>query len=112
MKKIVSAIVLAAMLCTSTSAFARDYHQRWSHSHSNHRHHDRGVSTGEAVAIGLGALIVGAAIASSKNNRYERYEYRNDYRNEYRPRQYVCQAVVKYDYYGNPYVVGRNCWYQ
>ena len=120
MKKIVSIITLAAMLAVSTPAFAghRDRDYRWGVDHGgrqhsgSYRHHrrDRGVSTGEAVAIGVGALILGAAIANGNRNSrvVERHEYR-DYR---RQPQYVCQDVVQYDYYGNPYVAGRNCWYQ
>lgn len=117
MKKFVSFITLAAMLVVSTPAFAdhrqRDY--RWGNDrnvHSPYRGHhhrrDRGVSTGEAIAIGIGALILGSAI--SNNNRNPRVVERYDY--PQRQPQYVCQDVVKYDYYGNPYVAGRNCWYQ
>lgn len=124
MKKFVSSIVAATMLLTSNVAFARD--PRWgvdSNRHSpyygqtyrdyrdydrGHRRHRNGVSTGEAVAIGIGALILGAAISNSnRNTRVERNTYPVQ-----RPQQYVCQDVIQYDYYGNPYVAGRNCWYQ
>lgn len=116
MKKIVSAITIAAMLAVSTPALAggRGHDYRWGVDHGGRNHsgtyrRDRGVTTGEAIAIGLGALILGAAI--SNNNReprvVERYEYPDQ-----RRQQYVCQDVIKSDYYGNPYVAGRNCWYQ
>jgi hypothetical protein len=118
MKKIVSLITMAAMLAVSTPAFAdhrqRDY--RWGNDrnvHSPYRglHHrrDRGVSTEGAIAIGLGALILGTAIAN--NNRRRNNEVVVVERYPQQSRQ-VCQDVVQYDYYGNPYVAGRNCWYQ
>jgi len=112
MKKFILALTALSMIATPAMAQNRDY--RWGvdsnrhspyHGKTYHRRHDRGVSTGEAVAIGLGALILGAAIA--KNNRRERETVvYQDYRTQ------VCQDIVKYDYYGNPYVAGRNCWYQ
>lgn len=121
MKKLISAAVAATLLVTSNVAIARDH--RWgvdSNQHSphhdrsyrdhGHRHNRGGVSTGEAVAIGLGALILGSAIANS--NRDSRYEPRYEQRVYRRPAQYVCQDIVQHDYYGNPYVSGRNCWYQ
>lgn len=125
MKKFILALAAMSMLATPALAQSRDY--RWgvdsnrnSPYHAQNRGHqrdyDRGhrhrgrVSTGEAVAIGIGALILGAAIANNnnRNNRVERYEYPNQRRQS----QYVCQDVIQYDYYGNPYVAGRNCWYQ
>ena len=117
MKKIVSLITMAAMLAVSTPAFAdhrqRDY--RWGNDRNVHspyrgqnrvvvRDRNRGVSTEGAIAIGIGALILGSAIAN--NNRRNNVEVI-----ERRPQQ-VCQDNIQYDYYGNPYVAGRNCWYQ
>lgn len=119
MKKIVSLITMAAMLAVSTPAFAdnrqRDY--RWGNDRNVHspyrgqhqwqqRQHRRGgVSTESAIAIGIGALILGSAIANN-NRRRNNVEVI-----ERRPQQ-VCQDIVQYDYYGNPYVAGRNCWNQ
>jgi hypothetical protein len=113
MKKIVSLITMAAMLAVSTPAVANGRHNdnRWGvDSNRNSPYHNRQhrnknrINTGEAVALILGGAILGAAI--SKNNRREREVVYQDYRTQ------VCQDVVKYDYYGNPYVAGRNCWYQ
>jgi hypothetical protein len=123
MKKVVSLITMAAMLAVSTPAFAdhrqRDY--RWgvdSNRNSPYRgqnrvvvrDRNRGVSTEGAIAIGIGALILGSAIANNNRRRnnndvvvVERYPQQ--------PQQ-VCQDNIQYDYYGNPYVAGRNCWYQ
>ena len=119
MKKIVSLITMAAMLAVSTPAVANGRHNdtRWGvdsnrHSpyHGRHNRNKNRINTGEAVAIGIGALILGAAIANNNRNRrvVERYEYPQ----QRRQLQQVCQDVVQYDYYGNPYVAGRNCWYQ
>jgi hypothetical protein len=114
MKKIVSLITMTAMLAVSTPAFAehrqRDY--RWGNDrnvHSpyrgQHRQHRRGgVSTEGAIAIGIGALILGSAISNSRRDNRPVIVDRQ-------PRQ-VCQDNVQYDYYGNPYVAGRNCWYE
>ena len=102
MKKFILALAAASMV--ATPALARD-RGNYDRNYNRYEHRHRGVSTGEAVAIGLGALILGAAI--SKNNRRERETVvYQDYRTQ------VCQDIVKYDYYGNPYVAGRNCWYQ
>jgi hypothetical protein len=117
MKKIVSLITMAAMLAVSTPAFAergqRDY--RWGNDRNVHspyrgqnrvvvRERNRGVSTEGAIAIGIGALILGSAISNNRRNNRVVIENRQ-------PRQ-VCQDNVQYDYYGNPYVAGRNCWYE
>lgn len=113
MKKIVSLITMAAMLAVSTPAVANGRHNdyRWgvdsnrnSPYHGRHHRNKNRINTGEAVALILGGAILGAAI--SKNNRREREVVYQDYRTQ------VCQDVVKYDYYGNPYVAGRNCWHQ
>jgi hypothetical protein len=124
MKKIVSLITMAAVLVVSTPAFAdnrqRDY--RWGNDRNVHspyrgqhqwqqRQNRRGgVSTEGAIAIGIGALILGSAIANN-NNRRRNNEVVVVERYRQQPQQ-VCQDVVQYDYYGNPYVAGRNCWYQ
>lgn len=119
MKKIVSLITMTAMLAVSTPAFAgdRDRDYRWGndrnvHSpyHRQHHRRDRGVSTEGAIIIGLGALLVGKAIADNNNRRRNR-EVIVVERQQPQPRQ-VCQDIVQRDYYGNPYVAGRNCWYE
>ena len=128
MNKFISTVTMAAVLLTATPAFAdhknRDYRWGVDHGHSQqvshrrhhrdydrHRNRNRGVSTGEAIAIGVGGLILGAAIASS-NKRTPRVVEQYEYPPQNRPSQYVCQDVIQRDYYGNPYVAGRNCWYQ
>lgn len=105
MKKFIASLIAVSMIATPALAQRSDrQYKSYERYERYERHHRKGVSTGEAVAIGLGALILGAAI--SKNNRREREVIYQDYRTQ------VCQDIVKYDYYGNPYVAGRNCWYQ
>jgi hypothetical protein len=114
MKKIVSFITVAAMLAVSTPALAnhnRDF--RWGNDRNVHspyrgQHHrrDRGVSTEGAIIIGLGALLVGSAIANNNNRRRQNEVVLND-----RRAPQGCQDIIQYDYYGNPYVVDRRCWY-
>jgi hypothetical protein len=114
MKKIVSLITMAAMLAVSTPAVANGRHNdnRWgvdsnrnSPYHGRHNRNKNRINTGEAVALILGGAILGAAI--SKNNRREREVVYQDYRTQ------VCQDVIRYNTYtGEPYVAGRNCWYQ
>ena len=128
MKKFILALAAMSMLATPAMAQSRDNrwgvdsnrnspyhvqnrgHQRDYDRGHQRKHHRNRVSTGEAVAIGIGALILGAAISNKNRNTtvVERYEYPQP---RYQP-QYVCQDVIKYDYYGNAYVAGRNCWYQ
>jgi hypothetical protein len=116
MKKIVSLITMTAMLAVSTPAFAgdRDRDYRWGNDRNvnspyrgHHHRRDRGVSTEGAVAIGIGALVLGALIAN--NNRNEKQP---DYHEHRRKPKYVCQDQIQYDYYGKPYVAGRECWYK
>lgn len=107
MKKLLASIIAVSMIATPALARDRGGYER---GYERHERHHRGIRTGEAVAIGLGALILGAAIA--KNNRNTRVVEQYEYREYRRPSQYVCEDVIKYDYYGNPYVAGRNCWYQ
>jgi hypothetical protein len=121
MKKIVSIITTIAMLAVSTPALAnhnRDF--RWGNDRNVYspyrgqnrvviRDRNRGVSTEGAIIIGLGALLVGSAIAN-ENNRRRNNEVVVIDRNARRAPQ-GCQDIIQYDYYGNPYVVDRRCWY-
>lgn len=121
MKKIVSFITMIAMLAVSAPAIAggghRDY--RWGNDHNRHspyygqsyrnhghydRHHRRGrISTGEAIAI-IGGLGILGAIINSNNNRNQTVVVERN--------REVCEDIVRYDRYGNPYVAGRQCWYE
>lgn len=113
MKKIF--LALAALSMTATPALA-DGRGRGEYNGGRHHH---GVSTGGAIAIGLGALILGGALANSNRQRYDqRYDPR--YEPQYQPQpQYVCQNEYIRDYNGN-YILDRygramftqRCWYQ
>lgn len=110
MKSIVSGLVATSVLFAPVSAMARD---RDDYSRGEyHEHH--GIGTGGAIALGLGALILGAA-AASNHPRYDRgydrgydpnYDrrYYND-RDAYYDRGQNCYqtVVTRYDYYGRPW---------
>lgn len=116
MKKFILALAALSMIATPAMAQGRDH--RWgvdSNRHSpyygqtrgHHRDYDRGhrrhrgVSTGEAVAIGIGALILGAAISSNNKNRRQEPEVREyQYYTPPVPRQ-VCETIETRDRYGN-----------
>lgn len=100
MKKFLSTIAVASMLFSSTAAMAHGNHRHGHHGYENrhydqHRRHRGGVNTEEAIAIGLGALILGAAIANSNRERREPVQ--------------VCEDTLRYDYYGNRYYE-RRCY--
>jgi hypothetical protein len=127
MKKIVSFITVIAMLAVSTPALAnhnRDY--RWGNDRNvyspyygqqriNSRNvvirdrRNRGVSTEGAIIIGLGALLVGSAIANDNNRRRNNNVVVIDRQQQRAPQG--CQDIIQYDYYGNPYIADRRCWY-
>ena len=110
MKKIVSLITMAAMLAVSTPALARDRggYERGYERHDYQRQHRNKCGTGCIIGLLVGGAVIGSAISkSNRNTTVERYEYP-----PVRTPTQVCQDIVKYDYYGNPYVTGRNCWYQ
>lgn len=126
MKKIISTIVATAMLLSSTSAFADEHDQRWGvdrnrNSPYHGRTYDRvnhgrrgGTDTGTVIAVGLGALLLGSAIANAnrkhdtEDRQTPRYIPRTVCRNEYAHDEY---GNVVYDYNGQPQVIQR-CWQQ
>ena len=116
MKKIVSLIAMATMLAVSTPAFAdhrnRDF--RWGNDRNvnspyrgQHHRRDRGINTGEAIAI-IGGIAVLSTIINN-NRRRNNDPVVIDQRVRRAPQG--CQDIIQYDYYGNPYVVDRRCWY-
>ena len=99
-KSIVSGLVALTVLATPVAAEARGRH------HDDGRRHHSRISTGEAIAIGVGAFILGAA-ASSGNRRDDRVydrDYDRGYDYEYRrPRRDCYEAVTtRYDRWGYP----------
>lgn len=128
MKKIVSILATFAMLAVATPTLANDrFDPRWGNDRNvfspyfgqhqiNSRtvvirdRRNRGVSTEGAIAIGVGALVLGSIIANNNNRRRDNDVVVVDRRYQ-QPRQ-VCRDIVERDYYGNPYVVDRQCWYE
>ncbi len=97
-KSIVSGFVALSVLATPVVAEARGRHD------DGRRHHSR-ISTGEAIAIGVGAFILGAAASSNRRDEQvsDREVYDREYQYHYR-RSY-CREVVSsgYDRYGDYY---------
>lgn len=99
MNKVVSSLIALAVVATPVAAEAR-------HRDGNRgeRHHSR-ISTGEAIAIGVGAFILGAAASSNRRDDrvYDREVYDREY--EYHYRRPVCREVISsgYDRYGDYY---------
>jgi Ni/Co efflux regulator RcnB len=71
-KNIVSSLIALAVVATPVAAEARNRDGNgWEQSRGD-RHHKRSrISTGEAIAIGVGAFILGAATSSNRRT-YER----------------------------------------
>ena len=101
-KTVISGLIAVSVLATPVVAEARG---RGDHRvEQNHRRHGGHLSTGEAIAIGVGAVILGAAINSGRNSRYDEryddYEYERERpRVRYERRCYEYREPV-YDRYG------------
>ena len=109
-KSIVSSVVAISVLATPVVAEARGRGEHRSERHER----KRGLNTGEAIALGVGAFILGAAIKNnnSRDEEVERevydreYEYHYRNRDAYYRRDRNCRTteVTEYDYYGNRYI--------
>jgi hypothetical protein len=125
MKKIVSLITTAAMLALATPASANPMlDPRWGNDSNvfspyfgqhqiNSRtvvirdRRNRGINTGEAIAI-IGGVAVLSTIINNNNRRRSNETVIVDRQVRRGPQN--CQDIIRYDYYGNPYVVSRRCW--
>ena len=100
LKSVVSSLVALSVLATPVAAEAR--HREGGRGYE--RHHSR-ISTGEAIAIGVGAFILGAAASSNRRDDrvYDR-DYDRGYSYEYEYRR-SCREVISsgYDRYGDYY---------
>ena len=105
-KSIVSSIVAISVLATPVVAEAKS---RGDHrAERSERHRGGRVNTGEAIAIGVGALILGAAIGSRRDQEVEREVYDREYDyhyrgqdSRYRPARNCYDTVVtSYDRWG------------
>lgn len=92
------------------------------HSPYHRNNNRRGVSTEGAIIIGLGALLIGKAIGDRNNrirnnqqviiqrhNRADRVIVVPQRNRRHNRRHNRCRNIVRYDYYGNPYVISRTC---
>ncbi len=128
MKKFIAAVAVLSLVATPAFADHR----------GDRRQHDRGgVSTGEAVAIGVLGMVIGGVISRSNEERYRNpprvvvvtpqqpvYEdrYYNPPRVVTRPQPIEVCAQAHYlrdqygniirDQYGYDVVVPQRCWYQ
>lgn len=104
-KSIVSSIVAISVLATPVVAEAKGRGDHRAERNERHDRHRGGrVNTGEAIAIGVGALILGAAIGSRRDQEVYDREYDYHYRNRdayYRPSRNCYDTVVtSYDRWG------------
>ena len=105
-KSIVSGLVALSVVAMPVAAEARGRHDG---NRYEQRHHRSRISTGEAIAIGMGAFILGAAV--SGGNRRDERVYDRDYDRgydrgyDYEYRRPVCREVISsgYDRYGYYY---------
>ena len=134
MKKFIAAVAVLSLVATPALAEHRD--NRWGVDsnrnspyygrqvgYERHEHLDRGgVSNGDAVAIGLGALLLGGIIGSRSTEE----RYRNPPQMVVVPSSQirtftVCEPdhylrdqygnIIR-DQYGNAIVVPQRCWHQ
>ncbi|MBW4331164.1 hypothetical protein KY084_09805 [Stakelama sp. CBK3Z-3] len=110
-----AALGLALGATAMTAAAMPAQAQRYRHSY-HHYHHDNGAGT--AIVAGIAGLAIGAAIASSNNDRrYDRGYYRDrDYypADAYRGRGYYrapryCSVHREWDPYRHRSVAVRYC---
>lgn len=106
-KSIVSGFVALSVLAMPVAAEARGRHDG---NRYEQRHHRSRISTGEAIAIGVGAFILGAAASSNRRGEtvqdrdYDR-GYDRGYSYDYEYRRPACREVISsgYDRYGYYY---------
>jgi Ni/Co efflux regulator RcnB len=112
-KSIISSIIAVSVLATPVVAEAKGRGEHRTERHERKRGNH--INTGEAIAIGLGAFILGAAIKNNNSRDeeeverevYDReYEYHYRNRDAYYRRDRNCRTteVTEYDYYGNRYI--------
>lgn len=113
-KSVVASLIALSVVLVPVAAEARDRDRG-----NRDRGHNSGISNGEAIAIGVGALILGAAIGSNNRNTrqvepdvygrevptgpgrevYDR-EYNYHYRRQYDTRTCYKEFQPLYDSYG------------
>ena len=105
-KNIVSSLIALAVIATPVAAEARNRDGNgWEQRRDDRQHRRSRISTGEAIAIGVGAFILGAA-ASRRQPDYratDREVFEREY--DYHYRRPVCREIFTsgYDRHGDYY---------
>jgi hypothetical protein len=105
-KNIVSSLIALAVVATPVAAEARKRDGNGWEQRQERREHKRSrISTGEAIAIGVGAFILGAAASrkQTEERAVDREVYEREY--DYHYRRPVCREIISsgYDRYGDYY---------
>lgn len=105
-KTVVSSLIALAVVTMPVAAEARHRDgNSWEQRRDNRQHKRSRISTGEAIAIGVGAFILGAATSSNRRNERvaDREVYDREY--EYHYRRPVCREIFTsgVDRYGDYY---------
>jgi len=105
-KSVVSSLIALAVVATPVAAEAQNRGGNgWEQRRDDRQHRRSRISTGEAIAIGVGAFILGAATNSNRRNDrvIDREVYDREY--EYHYRRPVCREIFTsgIDRYGDYY---------
>ena len=105
-KNIVSSLIALAVVATPVAAEARNRDGNGWEQRQERREHKRSrISTGEAIAIGVGAFILGAAASRkpTEERAADREVFEREY--EYHYRRPVCREIFTsgVDRYGDYY---------
>jgi Ni/Co efflux regulator RcnB len=105
-KNIVSSLIALAVVATPVAAEARNRDGNgWEHRQERREHKRSRISTGEAIAIGVGAFILGAAASRkpTEERAADREVFEREY--EYHYRRQNCREIFTsgIDRYGDYY---------
>ena len=105
-KNIVSSLIALAVVATPVAAEARNRDGNgWEQRRDDRQHRRSRISTGEAIAIGVGAFILGAAASRRQPDERaaDREVFEREY--EYHYRRPVCREIFTsgIDRYGDYY---------
>jgi Ni/Co efflux regulator RcnB len=105
-KSVVSSLIALAVVATPVAAEAQNRGGNgWEQRRDDRQHRRSRISTGEAIAIGVGAFILGAATTSNRRNdrANDREVFDREY--DYHYRRPVCREIFTsgIDRYGDYY---------